>query len=315
MLPPGPAQAAGQPDLNDDCYGPTKPLTAEWRGAFVAEQFDQGIGNMLRKVLITVLCCASSAATAEEANEFRVRAAVEAYFKPLIGSPGQYMRNGCDERPVSYGDWKEVYRCNYTTAQPGLTVRTKATVKTTAYFVFPDEKKIASWIVSSCKQANRDLWDCSGKLAQKTWLASNAQFPVSGYVAEPPQSKFWKHPDRPYCYLFRDGVTIATESWETQAEIEGRCGDITFLRQPVLHALNFARIASTSRGGYKIAHGSEPVGSDAAASPEWSTAAGKAFRHALDSDQNVLMLGAVFDGFDRCAINVLDKNARPPAHC
>jgi hypothetical protein len=34
---PGAAQAAGQPDLSDDCYGPTKPLTAELRAAFVAE--------------------------------------------------------------------------------------------------------------------------------------------------------------------------------------------------------------------------------------------------------------------------------------
>lgn len=37
LIPVRPAQAVEQPDLSDDCYGPTKPLTPELRAAFVAE--------------------------------------------------------------------------------------------------------------------------------------------------------------------------------------------------------------------------------------------------------------------------------------
>ena len=262
------------------------------------------------KRLIACLLIISSATGANAAGSDRANAlnAVEAFFAQKIRSGGQYMRNGCGPA-ADYGAWKDVQRCDYTTTQM------KVTVSTTAYVIFPDAQRIANWVVNACEHAQKKVWSCSGRLSDRIWNASNAQFPVAGYVVEKPQDKSWKHQDRPYCMLFKDGVTVATETWETQAHLDGQCGPLTELSNPVERAFVYARIASTTRGNYVAAGGKEAVGSEDKRSPEWATVAGNVFRKAMSSDSNFLLDAAVMAGFNKCDINVFDQNAVRPDGC
>jgi hypothetical protein len=257
--------------------------------------------------LLTALLL-STGAWAADTDRADVLRAVERFFTPRIGSSGQYMRNGC-EAPADYGAWKNVQRCDYTTTQM------KITVSTTAYLIFPDAQRIAKWVVNACETAKKNLWSCAGRLSDRIWNASNAQFPVAGYVVEKPQDKSWKYQDRPYCMLFKDGVTVATSTWETQAHVNNQCGPLSELSKPIEKAFVYARIASTTRDNYVAAGGIEPVGTEDARSPEWAIVAGNAFREALSSDSNFLLYAVVAGGFSKCDVNVLDQTATRPDGC
>jgi hypothetical protein len=234
---------------------------------------------------------------------------VEAWYAARVGGPGQYMRNGC--APTSeLAAWAglPVERCAYSSE-----VIKHKPVSTVGYFLFPSATQLANWTVNACRDAGTlDMETCTGQLMMRVWTASNAQFPVAGYVVEPAMSKEWAHPNEPYCYLFRDGVTVTTKSWtDTQVQVNQHCGEEAANSEPVVTAKTFGRVASTTRGGYKAAGGGLPVGTNKAKSPEWSAAVGAEFRKAWTSDRNLLFLAVVKQGFDKCEGNAWKPGVVP----
>jgi len=124
-------------------------------------------------------------------------------------------------------DWKDlpVQACTYTDTQFEEDL------------LFPTAKQLASWVVSACVDAGRkDLTTCTGRLTSRLWYASNAQFPVAGYVVEPAQGD-WKYPNDPYCLLFRDGVTVTTDSYpDTTHAVNNACGPAKAAFEPAVKA-------------------------------------------------------------------------------
>ena len=158
-------------------------------------------------LLIGAMSGPTHAQTASDAMHLRK---VRTWFDARIDGTdrhGQYMRQMCKKTEGRIPGWRDfpVERCDYTHAINGIEV------STTGYFLFPTGEMLSKWVLNACKDAKQtDLALCTGRLTAKIWSASNAQFAVAGYVVEPAQEKKWTRSDEPFCYLFRDGVTIAT---------------------------------------------------------------------------------------------------------
>lgn len=110
-------------------------------------------------------------------------------FSALIAG-GQYMKHNCTD--VSSVDWPGVplQRCKYT--ELGTTAKVT--------LVFSDSQRLARWTVMACKDASaKDMEACASYLKKRIWSASNAQFPVSGFVIEP-KSVLGGTSNAPYCF-------------------------------------------------------------------------------------------------------------------
>ncbi|MGR9154643.1 hypothetical protein ACU8L5_36110 (plasmid) [Rhizobium leguminosarum] len=221
---------------------------------------------------------------------------IAAWLDPHVGDKqhdGQYMRQNCTDADLKqFPDWQglPVQACTYTDTQ-----FPKNHVTTTAYLLFPSADQLASWIVNACVDARRiDLTTCTGRLASRMWKASNGQFPVAGYVVEPAQEKTWEYPDDPYCFLFRDGVGVTTESYpDTTHAIDNACGPAAAVLEAPVKAFSYGRPVSATRTSYTEAGGVADVGDAENRSPQWAAAVGQAFRDAWGQDRNLLFRAAV----------------------
>jgi hypothetical protein len=178
-------------------------------------------------------------------------AASEARYVAKIASGGRYMERNCV--PAALPGWTgfPLQRCEY--AHLGATARVT--------MLNPDANRLARWTVTACLDARAAQMDrCLRHIERRIWHASNAQFPVSGFVIEPRSVLGMSPPNAPLCFLFRNGVTMRTASLTTAPPAAGRCGPETAESDPATKAFRFARIASTTRKEYAVLDGTLPVG-------------------------------------------------------
>ncbi len=171
------------------------------------------------------------------------------------------MRSSCS--PTAADDWPgvELLRCTY------RELNTEATVT----LALPSAAQLARWTVPACRDAGAtDMRACARHIEKRIWSASNAQFPVRGYVIEPHSvlggasnaSLLLSVPGR------RDGkngsghVTRAARRRMRAAKAEN---------DPITRAFTYARIASTTRAELALAPGA----------PSEAVLAGAAFPDAV----------------------------------
>ncbi len=272
--------------------------------------------HLARAVLACLSLLSLRTARADPAaEEAQLRADVRGWYQRQLAGGGQYMRCGCKPSDRVLPGWESlpVERCDYTTEVFHIPV------STTAYLLFPDADQLTAWTVNACKDAEeRELRRCAGRLMWSIWDASGAQFPVAGFVVEPPQRKDWKYQDQPYCILFRDGVSVNTRRWGTQRQVDHRCGPTEWIHDAPTTAFDFGRISSTTRQAFRAA---EQRSRSAAERTDlgggerhvrWSSVVGAEFRRAWRSDRNFLLYATVVGGFEPRIRNALDEPERAP---
>ena len=202
-----------------------------------------------------------------------LRAAVVADFRHKI--TGRYMEQGCAPAAPAPAGWTgfPVQRCAYRSMG----------VNAVVYLLDAPAEKLAAWTLTACADAGaQDMAGCAKIVARQIAEASNAQFPVAGYVIEPASSGGGQG-EAAVCYLFRDGVTVRTASSKS-APGAGACQPDSANDEPLTKAMTFARISSTTREMYLAAGGTGPVDG-----LNWPAAARRAYQAAWSSDRNLLI--------------------------
>jgi len=177
------------------------------------------------------------ATTAAAQSNAELLARTETRFASLLASGGQYMRRNCT--PVALANWPGVdaVRCRYTERGASAAVT----------LLLPDARQLARWTLTACTDAHAsDMAACARHIEARIWKSSNAQFPVSGFVVEP-RSVLGGHSREPYCFLFRDGVTIRTATVTSRSPTKGVCEPPSAESDPATRAFSYARIAATTR--------------------------------------------------------------------
>ncbi len=193
---------------------------------------------------------------------------------------GQYMKETC--APTKREDWPavELLRCTYEELDAEATVT----------LALPDAARLARWTVTACRDASAtDMKACARHIEKRIWSASNAQFPVRGYVIEP-RSVLGGSSNEPYCFLFRNGVTVRTEAVTSRPPEDGVCAPQSAEDDPITRAFTYARIASTTRAELALAPGAPSE--DDLAGVAFPEAVRKEFVAAWSSDRNRLLSGA-----------------------
>jgi hypothetical protein len=153
----------------------------------------------------------------------------------------------------------------------------------------PSASTLARWIVTACLDAGTTRLEvCAKRLLREIWSASNAQFPVSGYVIEP-ASVIGGPADQPRCFPFRNGVTVRTATGRSGSPVNGACGPVSYENEPLITALRFTRLASTTRAQYLAAGGLHPVGATNGLDALWSDAIRREYMAAWTSGRNILI--------------------------
>lgn len=207
----------------------------------------------------------------------------------------QYMRSStCKLSAVHFPNWENfpVQDCSYTSHQMNVSVSTKA------YLLFPDAEKLTNWTINACIDIkHKDVEFCALKLMQVVRIQSAGQFPIAGFVVEPPMGKNWKHPTQPYCYLFRNGVTVTTASWpETSVHTNHTCGPESVNLEPIVKAMTYGRVTGVTRKEYVYAGGKLDAGKSKN-SVEFSDVIGKEFRLAWNTERNFLFYSTALTFF------------------
>lgn len=200
------------------------------------------------------------------------------YADRLAG--GQYMKENCSSTTLDEWEGVSLLRCEY--SELGATAQVT--------LALPDAARLARWTVTACRDAGAvNMSACARHMEKRIWFASNAQFPVSGYVIEP-RSVLGGSSDEPICFLFRDGVTVRTAAVTSRAPQGGKCVPQSAENDPVTQAFKFARIASTTRADFARASGAPTEAElEGLAFPD---AVRKEFVAAWSSDRNRLISGA-----------------------
>ena len=187
----------------------------------------------------------------------------------------------CDPPDQNFPRWSgfPVRNCSY--SDVGITTK--------AYMLNPSADQLARWTVTACHEAQAtSVKHCVTRMVNLIVGDSSGVFPVAGFIVEPAKSAGGKG-NGPVCLLFRDGVTIATTTWDTRAPVDGHCGSPAENDKPALRAKRFARVASTTRQEYYDAGGTEPVGTDKNHDVRWLDVVRKLYKQAWNSDRNELI--------------------------
>lgn len=231
-----------------------------------------------RRLAITVSALAAIAAPAFADDAELIAKAEARYAARLAG--GQYMKENCVDATRDGWQGVPLLRCSYT----------ELTAKADVTLALPDAARLARWTVTACHDANAaDMTACARHIEKRIWSASNAQFPVSGYVIEP-KSVLGGTSNAPYCFLFRDGVTVRTATVTSRPPQGGVCVPASAETDPISKAFSFARIASTNRAEFAKAPGA-PTEADLAGTA-FPDAVRKEFVAAWSADRNRLISGA-----------------------
>jgi hypothetical protein len=202
-------------------------------------------------------------------------------YEALLAN-GRYMEQNCT--PVTQAGWDgfPTMRCTYT----------ELGAKASVTLLDPDATQLARWTVTACLDAGAtQMKRCAKYLRLRIWGASNAQFPVSGYVIEP-KSVLGGSSNDPLCFLFRDGVTIRTQNVTTHAPENGECKPQSAETESASKAFNFARIASTSREEYRMFPGAPDIGNSGSGDLRLIEVTRKEWQVAWASDRNKLLSAA-----------------------
>lgn len=227
---------------------------------------------------LSAIAAAAAAGPARSDDSALIQTMEARYGARLAG--GQYMKQNCSDTTLAA--WADVplKRCRYSElgAQADVTL------------ALPDAARLARWTVTACRDAAaRDMPACARHVERRIWSASNAQFPVTGYVIEP-KSVLGGSSNAPYCFLFRDGVTVRTAAVSSRPPQGGVCVPQSAESDPIARAFSFARIASTSRADFARAPGAPTEA--ALAGVAFPDAVRNEFVAAWSSDRNRLISGA-----------------------
>lgn len=212
----------------------------------------------LRKVGLAILITAfvTRITQAAEIDPAALTTEMKDRFERRIDG-GQYMRSSCSPTAVDGWSGVELLRCTYRELNAEATVT----------LALPSAAQLARWTVSACRDAGAtDMSACARHIEKRIWSASNAQFPVRGYVIEP-HSVLGGASNEAYCFLFRDGVTVRTAAVTSRAPQGGKCAPQSAENDPITRAFTYARIASTTRAELALEPGA----------PSEADLAGKAF--------------------------------------
>jgi hypothetical protein len=202
-------------------------------------------------------------------------AATKAYFSPRVG----HLR--CDPPDLHTPRWEgfPVTKCRY--SDVGVT--------TTLLMLNPSADQLARWTVTACHDAEAaSISACTRHMEDLIWRGSTGLFPVSGYLVEP-ASAAGGTGDGPECMLFRDGVTISTDTWDTQPAKGGNCGPDDETVKPATAAKRYSRVASTTREEYYAGGGTKPAGASNNRDPRWVDVIRELYQAAWTSDRNELV--------------------------
>lgn len=212
-------------------------------------------------------------------NDAVLIAKSEQRYKSKIAS-GQYMKQNCSAMTLASWHGVPLLRCRYSE----LGARAEVTL------ALPDSKRLARWTVTACRDAGAiDMDACNRHVERRIWSASNAQFPVRGYVIEP-KSVLGGNSNEPYCFLFRNGVTVRTAFVSSRPPHNGTCTPRSAENDTITRAFSFARIASTSREEFARAPGAPTAAS--LTGVVFPDAVRGEFRTAWSSNRNRLISGA-----------------------
>ncbi len=185
----------------------------------------------------------------------------------------------CDkDKNLSFPRWEgfRVEHCDYSDGG----------VHTKPYLLNPSADKLAHWMVNACRDvAAASVKKCVEHMNGLMRVASSyGYFPVAGYIPEPSDAVDGKTKGVMYCTLFRDGVTIATDTWDTSPSVNDKCGSDDENDVPVKKAKTYARIISTTREEYMAAGGKLPVDG-----LRWLDTVRQLYQSAWNSDRNMLI--------------------------
>lgn len=264
--------------LSDDGEEKIEGVRCKDKGLPAEKKFFRGITLMFPMVLAATPTSASAPPT----RDAQLIAAVQARYTTLIATGGRYMEKNCSATNAANWTGFVLMRCNYTHLGASANVS----------MLNPDAAQLARWTVTACRDAAANHMEaCTQHIIRRIWSASNAQFPVTGYVIEP-KSVLGGTSNAPLCFLFRDGVTIRTASVTTRPPQNGRCVPEDAESESATHAFNFARIASTTREEYRRLSGSPDVGASGGGDLRFIDAIRKEWQAAWGSDRNRLLSAA-----------------------
>jgi hypothetical protein len=238
----------------------------------------RSVGNVWVVLAFGMLLAPIAAPLAAESDLALISETTDRFQMRLDG--GQYMKEDCAQ--TTRDDWPgvELLRCTYE----------ELNAKATVTLALPDAARLARWTVTACRDAGAsDMEACARHIEKRIWSASNAQFPVRGYVIEP-HSVLGGSSNEPYCFLFRDGVTVRTEAVTSRPPQDGVCAPQNAENDAITRAFKYARIASTTRAEFALASGAP--GEDDLAGTAFPDAVREEFIAAWNSDRNRLISGA-----------------------
>ncbi|WEJ74816.1 hypothetical protein [Pseudomonas sp. PSE14] len=187
----------------------------------------------------------------------------------------------CDAAVIDFPRWEgfPVQRCDY--YDTGVRVKT--------YMLNPSIYQLSRWTVTACKDAGAsNMRACVNAVAETIIMASTGVFPVSGFIPEPAKSA-GGHGNQMLCLLFRDGVTVHSAQFvEAPAAINGTCPSVDH-GSLVTRAMQFARVASTTRDEYRAHGGAIFVGTDGDGSAHWLDVVRELYQRAWTSERNELI--------------------------
>ncbi|HEY8880067.1 MAG TPA: glucosaminidase domain-containing protein [Roseateles sp.] len=187
----------------------------------------------------------------------------------------------CEPAVTDFPRWAgfPVRRCSY--SDGGVEAHT--------FMLNPTPEQLARWTLTACDDAQAaDATACARVVAQTIWSASSGVFPVAGFIPEPAASGGGQG-QAIQCFLFRDGVTVATAAVPAAPLAAGPQCPAADNDGAVIKARRFARVASTTRADYLAAGGTAPVGTDGDGDPRWLDAVRDLYQQAWSSDRNALI--------------------------
>ncbi|WP_144575933.1 hypothetical protein [Agrobacterium sp. DE0009] len=211
---------------------------------------EKTILDEIKKTALVVIFIASSLyqVHAAESNINSQIDETKRRFEDRLAS-GQYMKSSCE--PIRDKDWTgvDLLRCTYQELGAEATVT----------LALPTATQLARWTIYACLDAGaKNIKACSRHIEKRIWQASNGQFPVNGYVIEP-HSVIGGASNKPYCFLFRDGVTVRTGKVTSRPPQNGKCAPQAAENDEITRAFTYARVASTTRAEFALATGAPPV--------------------------------------------------------
>lgn len=183
-------------------------------------------------------------------------AKVEKIYNDLIAAGGRYMEGECTNlSPTSNGtpleEILQPYFDNLRSQNLNLKIKDclyQSGMKGRVIMLNVDGAQLARWTVSACQPNVTD--NCLNGVIHNIWLANNAQFPITGTVAEP--AEICGAGAGYVLFAFRDGVTVALKSFKPSEDRGATCTKTQLnsqqleavLTEPIVRTGKYVRVAN-----------------------------------------------------------------------